>query len=96
MVLCQRTGEANVVAIFNKNGTRSDPGNYRPVSLTSIACKVLESLIRNVLVEYLTSSKIYSDSQHGSRQRRSCITQLLEVMEDLASLLDNKHPTRST
>lgn len=83
--------EADVVAIFKK-GTRSDPGNYCPLSLTSIACKVLESLIRDVLVDYLTSSKLYSDSQHGFRQHRSCMTQLLEVMEDLTSLLDNKQP----
>ena len=33
-----------IVPIF-KNGDRHDPGNYRPVSLMSITCKVLESLI---------------------------------------------------
>ena len=31
---------ANVVAIFNK-GTKSNPGNYRPVSLTCVTCKIL-------------------------------------------------------
>ena len=83
--------EANIVAIFKK-GTRSDPGNYRPVSLTSIVCKVLESLIRDVLVNYFNNCNLYSDSQHGFRQNRSCMTQLLEVMEELTLQLDNKHP----
>ena len=35
---------ANVTPIFKKGG-RDDPGNYRPVSLTSVPCKLMESLI---------------------------------------------------
>ena len=78
---------ANVVAIFKK-GTKSDPGNYRPVSLTCIISKVLESLIRDDLVKYMTENELYSTCQHGFRQNRSCITQLLEVMDDFTKLLD--------
>ena len=40
---------AEVVALFKK-GSRSEPSNYRPVSLTSVICKVLESLIRDVTI----------------------------------------------
>ena len=40
---------AEVVAVFKK-GTKSDPGNYRPVSLTSVICKVLESFVRDAIV----------------------------------------------
>jgi len=79
--------EANVIAIFKK-GRRSDPSNYRPVSLTCVICKVLESLIRDAIVEYMSGYKLYSECQHGFRQKRSCITQLLEVMEDLTSMID--------
>jgi hypothetical protein len=81
--------KANVVAIFKK-GTRNNPGNYRPVSLTCVVCKVLESLIRDVLVNYMSSSKLYAACQHGFRQKHSCMTQLLEVMEDITKMLDNK------
>ena len=82
--------EANVTAIFKK-GSRSDPSNYRPVSLTCVTCKVLESLIRDVIVEYMSGYKLYSDCQHGFRQKRSCITQLLEVMEDLTNMIENRN-----
>ena len=82
---------AEVVAIFKK-GSRSDTGNYRPVSLTCIACKVLESLIRDEIVKYFTENKLYSNCQHGFRKRRSCTTQLLQFMEDITSLLDDKNP----
>ena len=39
----------NVIAIFKK-GTKSIPGNYRPVSLTCVCCKLLESIIRYAVV----------------------------------------------
>ena len=79
---------AEVVALFKK-GTKSDPGNYRPVSLTCITSKVLESLIRDEIVTHMTANKLYSKCQHGFRRKRSCITQLLEVMENFTCLLDD-------
>ena len=82
---------ADVVAIFKK-GSRSEPGNYRPVSLTCISCKVLESIIRDQIVLHMTQYNLYADSQHGFRNRRSCMSQLLEVMEDFTKMLDEKSP----
>ena len=40
---------ADIVPIYKKKGQRSDPTNYRPVSLTSVPCKIMESLIRDNL-----------------------------------------------
>ena len=45
---------ANVTAI-HKKGNRSDAGNYRPVSLTSMPCKIMESLIQEQMLEFLNS-----------------------------------------
>ena len=47
---------AEVTAIFKK-GAKNDPGNYRPVSLTCIACKILESFIRDQIVNYMEVQK---------------------------------------
>ena len=44
---------ANVTPIFKK-GSKTDPGNYRPVSLTSVVCRVMESLLRDSIVSHLT------------------------------------------
>jgi hypothetical protein len=66
---------AVVTPIFKK-GAKSDPGNYRPVSLTSIPCKIMEGVIKEHMMEHLTKNKLISDSQHGFVAGRSCTTNL--------------------
>ena len=78
--------QANIVPIFKK-GDRSLPANYRPVSLTSITCKVLEHVIHSSIMDHFDQHQILSDTQHGFRKRRSCETQLLVTIHDIASKL---------
>ena len=82
---------ANVSPIFKK-GVRSLPGNYRPVSLTSVVCKVMESIIRDYIVKHFDDNNMIRDSQHGFRQHHSCLTNLLEFMEDMTSAIDRGRP----
>ena len=84
--------QAEVVAVFKK-GTKSDPGNYRPVSLTSVICKVLESFVRDAIVKHMNDHDLYANCQHGFRNKRSCATQLLEVMEILTDHIDQQEST---
>ncbi len=84
--------EAHVAPIFKK-GDRSDPVNYRPVSLTSICCKTLEHIIVSNIMDHLDARSILVDNQHGFRSRRSCETQLIQTTQDFASNLDNKIQT---
>ena len=79
---------ANITPIFKK-GSRSSPGNYRPVSITSVPCKILESIIRDEMLEHLERNKLLSDDQHGFTKNKSCLTNLLETLEDITSCLDN-------
>ena len=81
----------NISAIYKK-GSRQDPLNYRPVALTSSVVKVLESLIRDQLMEHLERNNIIVSAQHGFRGRRSCLTNLLEYLEDITSLYDEGCP----
>ena len=67
---------ANVIPIFKK-GSKSDAANYRPVSLTSVPCKIMESLIKTSMTSFLDENKIITDSQHGFMKQRSCLTNLL-------------------
>ena len=55
--------EANITPLFKK-GSRNKPENYRPVSLTSVVCKLLETLIRDHMVEFLVKHKLINTSQH--------------------------------
>ena len=81
------------VTPIHKKGSKSTPNNYRPVSLSSIPCKILESLIRDQLIRHLQDNNIISDYQHGFLSRRSCVTNLLLAMEDWSYNLDNGTPT---
>ena len=49
--------KANVTPIF-KAGSKMSPGNYRPVSLTSIVCKIMESIIRDDIVQHLATNHL--------------------------------------
>ena len=81
---------ANVTPVFKK-GNRSLAANYRPISLTSIVCKILESLICEVMVTHLTEHKALRASQHGFVSHRSSLTNLLEYLETVTTLLDQGH-----
>ena len=56
--------EANIIPLFKK-GSRNKSENYRPVSLTSVICKLLERLIKDHLVDFLVKNKLINPSQHG-------------------------------
>ena len=84
--------EAEVRPIFKK-GDKTNPGNYRPVSLTSVMCKVFETFVRDALYKHLTTNNLLSDDQFGFCKGRSCDLQLLVTIHDWMIDLDNNIPT---
>ena len=78
---------AHVTAIF-KSGSKSKPENYRPISLTSVPGKLLERIIRDKIVNHMTDNNLFAKSQHGFLAGKSCVTQLLEFLEDVTTALD--------
>ena len=83
---------ANVTSIYKK-GERCDPQNYRPISLTSICCKILEHIISSHLMKHLENNNLLYEYQHGFRHNRSCETQLVSFINDLAKSYDNGKQT---
>src|SRR5664279_4135291 len=79
--------KAEMAPIFKK-GNRNDPGNYRPISLTSIPCTVMESIIKDALVEKWITMNLINKCQHGFVKGRSCLTNLLETFENWTKALD--------
>ena len=71
-----------ITPVFKK-GSRSDPANYRPVSLTCILCKLLEHVICTHIRGHLDKHGILTPANHGFRSRHSCETQLLLTTHDL-------------
>ena len=79
---------ANVTPI-HKKGDRTDPSNYRPVSLTSQVCKILESIVRTRVIEHINVNNLMSEAQHGFREGRSCLTNLLETLEAWTQIIED-------
>lgn len=77
----------NITPIY-KGGKRQDRSNYRPVSLTSVVCKIFEKCIRDVVMEHMVRYGLLSDCQHGFINGRSCVTQLLSVMDTWTQIMD--------
>ena len=83
---------ALITPIFKK-GLPSDPSNYRPISLTSSACKLLESSIKDHLTDHLICNNLISKHQFGFLSKRSTVTQLLECCNAWQSNLSLKQQT---
>ena len=78
---------SNVSPIYKQKGSKSQPGNYRPVSLTSNVCKLMEKIINRALGKHLDNGVLYN-SQCGFRKGRSCQTNLIEFYDKITRWMD--------
>ena len=80
--------KANVTPVFKK-GKKGDPGNYRPVSLTSVPGKVMEQLILGTASGHIKAKRVIRGSQHGFTKGKSCLTNLIAFYEDVTRWIDD-------
>ena len=73
-----------------KKGKREDPLNYRPVSLTSVVCKLLEKIIREKWIQHLEERKMLSEKQFGFRSGRSCVSNLLSFYDRVTEIVQER------
>lgn len=85
--------KAKVRPIYKKGGSRSAAANYRPISLTSVSCRVMERVLKGFLLDHLSKNNIITASQHGFMAKKSTETQLLECINDWTSSLDSQENT---
>jgi len=71
---------ANVTPIYKK-GWKEYPGNYRPVSLTSVPGKVMERFILSALTGHVKDNQGNGPSQHGFMKGRSSLTNLISFYD---------------
>eukprot|EP00111_Clytia_hemisphaerica_P006906 TCONS_00020010-protein len=72
---------AYVTPIYKNKGAHNLAINYRPVSLTSVVCKLMETMIRKHITEHLISEKLLSNKQYGFINKRSTVTQLISFID---------------
>ena len=74
--------------IYKGKGAKNDPSNYRPVSLTALICKGMEDIIRDEVVPFLTETEFITEVQYAFIKGRSCVSQLIVVLDDWTRILD--------
>ena len=82
---------SNITPIHKKD-SRSKAENYRGVHLTAQLCKSLESIIKEDIVDHLEKHKLIRNSQHGFQAGKSCVTNLLEFLEEVTKDIDEGKP----
>ena len=71
-----------------KGGTKSDPSNYRPISILPTISKIFEKHINHHLMGYLNKYKLIHESQSGFRQKHSCQTALVKLIDHWTACID--------
>ena len=78
--------------LIHKKGDKQSLGNYWPVSITSVPSKVLESMVRDWLLQHLTDHELLHSAQYKFLLKQWCTSQLLEVLDDWNTAIEDGQP----
>jgi hypothetical protein len=80
---------ATVKPVFKKCA-RDLASNYRPISLTCVACKLMESIVRDTMYAHVSDNGLLNAAQHGFRAKHSTATSLLVSVFEYIQGIENK------
>ena len=77
----QMNGSRQRYLLYLKKNSRKKAGNYRPVNLTSIVCKIMESCVRDHIVDHMSKNSLFRTQQYGFIKGRSTSLQQMNVID---------------
>ena len=88
--LPQRWKHAIILPLYKPDKTKSDPLSYRPISLTSCLCKVMEKLVNQRLTHFLESNRLLNNCQTGFRKNKSTLDQIIKLQDKISKYNNNR------
>ena len=80
--------QANICPVWKGKGCKTDPTNYRPISIIPVLACICEKVAAVQLYEYCDRRSVIPPEQFGFRQRSSCELALLSALDDWIEAID--------